>query len=90
MSIQGMAFSLYSVSKYLEPVPQISYRNRCIQFYHFFGYRMNETHTTCMQTDTAIRIGTGKTIFQISLNRASHFSQLATYLMVTAGFKIDL
>ncbi len=67
MSIQGMAFSLYSVSKYLEPVPQIFLSEQVHPILSLLGYRMNETHTTCMQTDTAIRIGTGKPYFKSPL-----------------------
>ena len=71
-------------------MPQITIRHRSIEFYQFFGYRMNKTYIPGMQTDTSIRIGTWRTILQITFNRASHLCQLATNLMMTSGLKVDL
>ena len=82
-----MAFLLYI---YFKPMPQITIRHRSIEFYQFFGYRMNKTYMPGMQTDTSIRIGTWRTILQITFNRASHLCQLATNLMMTSGLKVDL
>ncbi|MBP1665067.1 MAG: hypothetical protein H6Q19_2207 [Bacteroidetes bacterium] len=42
-----------------------------------------------MQADTCIRIRAGKAVLQISLDGATHGSQLTAYLMMTAGFKLN-
>lgn len=42
-----------------------------------------------METDTAIGITALGTIFQIAFYRATDSRQLAAYLMVTSGLKVD-
>ena len=41
-----------------------------------------------MQANTSIRIGTGKAILQISLDRTSHLCQLASYLMMSPSLQV--
>ena len=57
---------------HLKAVPQITFGYRCSQLDHFLRHRVNELYRPSMQANTAIRIGTWKTVFQIAFNRASH------------------
>ena len=52
--------------------------------------RLNELYRPGMQTDTAIRVGTWRAIFQITFNGTSHLGQLATNLMMPSSFQIHL
>ena len=75
---------------YLKTVPQVTFGYRRSQPDHFLRHRVNELYRPGMQTDTAIRVGTWRAIFQITFNGTSHLGQLATNLMMPSGFQIHL
>ena len=49
---------------------------------------MDEFGTAGMQADAAVRIRTGKTVFQVAFDRASHLGKLATDLVMTACLQV--
>ena len=49
---------------------------------------MDEFGTAGMQADAAVRIGAGKTIFQVAFDWASHLGKLATDLVMTACLQV--
>ena len=69
-------------------MPQITLRHGGRHVYLLLGYRVDETHTAGMQANAPVGIAARRAVLQVSLNRATHLGQLATDLMVTAGFEI--
>lgn len=81
-------FMVSSFLYHLKALPEMRRWYRCLHFNHFFRYRMHKTDMPCMQANTSIRIGTGKAILQISLDRTSHLCQLASYLMMSPSLQV--
>ena len=52
-----------------------------------FRYGMDEFGTAGMQADAAVRIRTGKTVFQVAFDWASHLGKLATDLVRRPVFR---
>ena len=69
-------------------MPQITLRHGGRHVYLLLGYRVDETHTAGMQANAPVGIAARRAVLQVSLNRATHLGQLATDLMVTAGFEV--
>ena len=46
---------------------------------------MNEAYVPGVKANAAVRIGTGRPVFEVTFDRAAQMAQLAAYLMVTAG-----
>ena len=81
----------FAVQYLLHGLPQfIIFGNRSSDLNQLFGYRMNKFNVSGMQTNAAIRIGARKAVFQIAFDGASHFGQLATDLMMTTCFEMNL
>ena len=56
--------------------------------YRLFRYRMDEVYSSGVQADASIGVRTWVAIFQVSLDGASHFGQLATYLVMAACLQV--
>lgn len=64
-------------------------RNRSLYRQGLLFYWMDEGDASCMERNSAIRVGTWGAIFQITLDWSSKVGQLAAYLMMTASQKFD-
>ena len=69
--------------------PKRIVRNRSHNRKRLLGNGMNQFCLACMETNAAVAVGTRETILQIALNRASHLRQLASNLVMTAGFQVN-
>jgi hypothetical protein len=72
----------------IKSIPKIAARNRSFYLDALFRYGMDECDSSCMKANAAIRIGAGRTVFQIPLDGTSHLGQLASYLMVATGLQV--
>ena len=81
--------SLLNTSPLAQRLPQLIIRDWRHYMNWKFRNRVNEISAAGMKADAAVTVRTVEAIFQIAFNRATHFCQLATDLMMTAGFKVD-
>ena len=56
---------------------------------HLLADRVLESEGPGMQADATVRVGTGKTVFQVSFDGATDFGKLATDLVVPSGVEDD-
>lgn|SRR5690606_22544512 len=68
---------------------RIVLRNRSSNFNRFFGNGMNKPQRSGMKRNTSVRIGTRRTIFQITFHRNADFGKLRPNLMMPSCFKIN-
>ena len=73
-----------------ERLPQPVFRKWRRNAYFLLADRMHETHEATEKRDASIRIGALRSILQVSLDGASYFRELATYLMMASSLQFHL